>query len=226
VTAPVVDNAAVAAAASGLDLTDAPVVKAEPVTGPKRLPTPAETRTAALGDPVAKAKGDPMTPVYDENGKLVGMIDATDLIPIATAAPAADPADPADPAPVEDPAPAAPAADPAAAPAPAVDANGLLQKALADNPDLLKSIMDEHLKAAVAPLEERIAKMESQPMPGPMLNGATPGAAGPVLRGHTGGTDPIGDLRKAYEDETNQARKDTLRMQLVSAMVQTAPPLN
>lgn len=57
-----------------------------------------------------KAKGDPLTPMYDDNGKLIGMVDSANIIPIAT--PGGDAVQPEDAAPdaTEAPADTAPAA--------------------------------------------------------------------------------------------------------------------
>ncbi len=139
---------------------------------------------------VVKAKGDPLTPVYDATGQLVAMVDSTDLIPIAS--PAGETVDPADAA---DPAADAPAADAATdtEPAPAAtvgtEADGT---PAADDPDavakgvapvqdvvqIVKAAMDEQREELQAEFDAKIQKMRdelSKPAPiGAALNGATP----------------------------------------------------
>lgn len=120
---------------------------------------------------------------------------------------------PADPKTPADPAPAAPADPSTAAPGPASDEDPV-QKALTDQNDLIERLskslegglverltksMTDAVEAAVAPLEERIAKMESTPAPGgPMLAGQLPGVIA-EMRGQDAPAaplDPVGELQK------------------------------
>lgn len=203
-----------------------------PVTKTDTEQTPADTAE------VTKAKGDPQVAVYDANGRLVGTIDQKDLNPIAeAAAPAkADDTDtPADEAPAEDaPAelvqpdandgPAADAAAPVAPQTPAAPTADDVQKAREDQIELLKSTISDAVEAAVAPLRERLEKVEAQPMPGgPALNGVIPGATPMILRGQDSGTPDA--LRKAFEDEQNPIRKQELQFELAAQMVRSAPRL-
>jgi hypothetical protein len=179
---------------------------------------------------IEKAKGDPQMAVFDADGTLVGTIDPGDLSPIAAPAPpdgdTAAPAD--DAAPVVQPdATDGPAADavPAPTPVPPVDpADDPMKKAM-DQIDLLKSTLTDAIKEALTPLEDRIVKMEAQPMPGgPMLNGATPGGDPVAFRGQDTGGDASA-LRKAWMDEADPIKKQELRTQLVLDGIRNAPPL-
>ncbi|MFG3287263.1 hypothetical protein ACGF3G_00365 [Streptomyces sp. NPDC048179] len=96
-----------------------PVAKKEtdmPETGtaPETVETP-----AAAAEPIGKADGEgkpPMVAVYDAKGKLVGIVDPTEITPISGADAADEPAAPAEPAPAADdlaPAPAAEVGTPA-----------------------------------------------------------------------------------------------------------------
>jgi hypothetical protein len=90
---------------------------------------------------------------------------------------------------------------------------------------LTKSSLLEAIKEAMTPLEDRLAKMEAQPMPGgPMLNGVLPGADPTVLRGQDA-SDGEAQLRKAFADEKRPVQKQELQMELASYLVKTAPRL-
>lgn len=155
-----------------LNTLPAPADDAAPVakTDPKEA-TMADTDTTAA---VTKAKGDPMTPVYDENGKLVGMIDSSDLIAIAPASAATDsdgdtpdaetPADAATDTTPDATAAPADAADTAAAPAPAEDAATIPGTDTVQSPaptedttDVTKSVAAQ-LEEALAPLAKELAR--------------------------------------------------------------------
>jgi len=244
------DAAAVAAAASGQDLIE-PEKAPKRTVAPQFLQTPAQTRAAfnaaplavvtkaqafahvTLGGKIGLAKaGDPQMVVFDADGNIVGTISPDDLSPIAAPAPPeggeATGAETEPPAAPEAAAPdmaAAPAADATPAPAPAVDENGLLQKAVEQSTELMKSTVEEALEAALAPLRDRLDKVESQPMPGPMLKGAIPGNAGPVLRGQDGGHDQLAELVKSRATSKNPNERANLDMQIAALMVRQAPPL-
>lgn len=151
------------------------------------------------------------------------------------AAPAADPAQaptaPADQAaaPVADDAPAQPVADAQEAPmsdtqTPAADQAAPTAPAPAAAPkadeqtDVAKSIQDV-ISKALAPLMERIEKIESQPVnDGPMQSGQQPGNAGePVTRDQDSTRD---ELRKQLGEETDPG----LRMRGVAALIQSGLP--
>lgn len=199
------------------------VAKETTMTGTSTVTLDGEPIKAAVDAALAKAKGDPQMAVYDANGKLVGVIAQTDLNPIAAPEPPAD-------APTAD-EPAEPAADPAAAVDPAAtlapaDANdgpaADLTKSTDAQTELLKGIFATALNEALTPLQERIANMEAQPMPGgPMLNGQTPGANPIVVRGDGEGV----DLAKAWHEEKDPIRKQELQMELAAALVGSAPRL-
>ena len=192
--------------------------------------------------PVKKAKGDPMVPVYDANGKLCGMVDAEDVVPIA-AAPGADkepaPAPPEDGkevAPVEA---AAPDGTQAAAAEPSAAANAAPaeappdQQAVAKSQDLIaqiRSVVDEAVKAAdeehqkvIKSLKDRIEEIAAQPMPGgPLLSGLNLGGMKALdgtkvaLRGQT---DPVEDadlvrITKALEASKDPVERDQLLQEL------------
>ena len=187
--------------------------------------------------PVTKAKGDPMVPVYDANGKLCGMVDAEDVVPIA-AAPGAD-TEPA-PAPPEDGkevagADGAAAATPDATQAPAAaEPSGAANAAPAEAPpdqqavakaqssqlaDQIKSAVDEAIKAAdeehqkvVKSLGDRIKSLEDQPMPGgPLLGGLNLGGM-KALDGTKvalrGQTDPVEDAELVRITKALETVKD------------------
>ncbi|HUX71231.1 MAG TPA: hypothetical protein VMV41_12015 [Cellulomonadaceae bacterium] len=215
-----------------LNTLPAPADDAAPVAKTEKEATMADTT-------ITKAKGDPQVAVYTEDGKLVGTVDQTDISPIASATAATDsdgdtpdaetPADatddaaPAAPALVQPDATDGPAADttPQTPAAPATDDQ--LTKAL-DEISLLKSTMSDLLKEALAPLQERLAKVESTPMPGgPMLHGATPGADPIAMRGQ--GDSGFEALTKAWQEETNPVRKQELAMERAFEGVRNAPRL-
>lgn len=199
----------------------APVAKeVNPVTEPEPTPEPEEPAA------VNKAKGDPLTPVYDENGKLCGMVDAADLIPIATAPAASDSA----PASTDDGAPADANDGPqagtelAAPAAPMTPAAPVADMQKSEEIELLKSELAA-LKASVTPMEERLAKMEAQPMPGgPMLNGAIPGADPTVTRGQNdlSSEDLFAKAIAEISAETNPVKREQMRMDLAVLGVKAA----
>lgn len=206
-----------------LNTLPAPADDAAPVAKTEKEATMADTT-------ITKANGDPQVAVYTEDGKLVGTVDQTDISPIASATAATDSdgdttddAAPAAPALVQPDATDGPAADttPQTPAAPATDDQ--LTKAL-DEISLLKSTMSDLLKEALAPLQERLAKVESTPMPGgPMLHGATPGADPIALRGQ--GDSGFEALTKAWQEETNPVRKQELAMERAFEGVRNAPRL-
>lgn len=109
-----------------------------------------------------KAKGDPLTPMYDDNGKLIGMVDSANIIPIAT--PGGDAVQPEDAAPdaTEAPADTAPAAagdvgtPAAAAPAPPVAPEDVTKEAL----DPLQALEARVAASFEKELAERDARYE------------------------------------------------------------------
>lgn len=93
----------------------------------------------------------------------------------------------------------------------------------ADLESVLKSVMPEMIKAAVTPLEARLAVVENQPRPaGPMFNGASP-----VLRDQTGNAGPD-DLTKALAghspDEQEEIREAWSRRNLAAMYTQAGFP--
>lgn len=205
-----------------------PIPDDQPVTKEQTMTAFADLATAGAGaadaaaelakttrelTDIVKAKGDPQVAVYDENGKLIGTVDQTNITMLADpgtsgdAAPAAD--DPASmtpaPAPtVGTPADAPPAPAPTApvvAPAPVAKS----EKELAtDTENVLKSIVDPLVKAALAEqeaahaalvkgLEDRVAYLEAPATPKTLKNGVTP-----QLRGQDqGGTVQPGQFTKS-----------------------------
>jgi len=169
----------------------------EDVTKSKEAPTVEEQK------PVEKAKGDPMVPVYDANGKLCGMVEADDIVPIADApgadqkpapAPEQAPADGKEVAGGEQPAAAAPAAPAAAAEpngapaaAPAEQDQQAVAKAqtITQTPEQLAELIrsevekatkarDEEHQAVVKSLEGRVKHLEDQPAAKSPLLGPVP----------------------------------------------------
>jgi hypothetical protein len=157
---------------------------------------------------VKKAKGDPMVPLYDANGKLCGMVDAEDVVPIA-AAPGAD-QEPA-PAPAENPdapppdasaagettepaTPVAASAAPNAAPAEDEAANQAVAKSQSSQniAELVQSAVDTAVKAeseehqkVIKDLKARLEIVERQPASGgPLLGGLALGGLTPTSGGH------------------------------------------
>jgi CBS domain-containing protein len=213
---------------------DLPVAKTQ-----KEAPVAIDTPTIEM---VEKAKGDPLTPVYDENGKLVGMIDSTDLIaisPAGAAAPAEAPVEDTLEAPME---PVAAAATPEAptpdeavipgtetvvAPAPVPDPTPIA-KAQTEQVDSLTEALttmakqfDGHadLVAVVKGLQDRIEHLAKMPddRKSPLLNGGT-GMAGLSARDGQD-LDSLATLRKAVEDAPDPVRKDQAQRALAFAAI-------
>lgn len=86
-----------------------------------------------------------------------------------------------------------------------------------DQSVLLKSIA-EVVEAAVAPLRDRLAAVEEQPMPGgPLLSGATPAA--PVTKASAEEqADPFAGVRKALDAEPNPTVRATAAAAAVNAV--------
>lgn len=197
--------------------------------------------------PVAKADKPPQVAVYDASGNLVGVADPADITMIADAkAPApAEKADgdetaPAGAAPAAAPAPEAPPADLAPAPpasagtpadgTPAPDDDTVAKSAEPDaTHDLLKSIAENLLKAAMddysakqadvvksleernKALEERLANVENQPAVMAIAsNGAIPQPH--QMRGQDYGATAV-DLTKAQQLRTAYKGSDDVRQQ-------------
>jgi hypothetical protein len=228
------DHALDAAAATPLDET--PLDTTAPIVTPE-LP-------AVVGDAVEKAKGDPMTPVYDASGALVAMVDSTDLIPIAPAAPAEGsateeaaetPAEEAAETPAEqatEPAEDAatiPGTDTIAAPAPIPPKDDTVTKAaqagaaaaLAEVLPMLTEKLgsDAETVALIKGLQERVEELAKMPddRKSPILNGGT-GTAGPAVRdGSTG--DSLANLKKAAEDETDPVKKQAANNAVIFASI-------
>lgn len=80
-----------------------------------------------------------------------------------------------------------------------------------DITEVLKSTVEEAVKAAVAPLEERLKAVEEQPMPGgPALNGVTKSGQVAIRAGQDDGTE-TGDVLKEFNDPTTSSvRKQEL----------------
>lgn len=183
---------------------------------------------------VTKAKGDPMVPVYDANGKLCGMVDATDIVPIADA-PGAD-KEPS-PAPPEDGKEVAgadgqPAGEPngaaTAAPAePAPQQQAVAKSQLPQTPEELAELIrtevasavkarDEDHTKVVKSLEDRLEKIEKQPAPrGPLLSSVPLGGLQQVDGGHLalrGQTQPEGDAELERIQKALEATKDPVEI--------------
>jgi hypothetical protein len=186
---------------------------------------------------INKAKGDPLTPVYDQEGKLVGMVDVGNLIPIAPAA-APEPEKPKPEAAPEVPAPADAAPAPDAPAAVTVPGTGTIQsppvpedvaKAVATQ---ISAALEEVLSAktkergetaelvkAVHDLQERVAKMGGMPddRNSPTLAGST---GEPGMADRDGSlVDPFADLRKAADEATDPVAKSAARNALVFAEI-------
>lgn len=176
---------------------------------------PAEATEPAV-EPVEKAAGDPMMAVYTQGGKLIGAIDPTKVTPLSTGDDDddddgdddtdADPDDTADPA-------AAPPAAPAAV-APGVPVAVAKAADTTDPTEVLKSILADTIREALAPLGDRVAKMEATPaVGGPLLNGATGQL---FLRGQNTTGDPeIEQVQKAMESTVNPVERADLNRKLV-----------
>jgi hypothetical protein len=172
---------------------------------------------AVTAELVTKAKGDPLTPVYDESGKLIAMVDSVDLIPIAS--PSGDVTDPADAAPdPTDSTPADPASvgTPADATAPApvpVDPAAVAKS----TEEIFKSLLDERVKEArdewsaevsaiVKGLEDRLTAWEEKPArPGVLTNGATPPELQPVAKAD----ETIALLRKQAASDPDPTKRES-----------------
>jgi hypothetical protein len=217
------------------DESGQPVAKADeeaPVPEPTTAPeaeTPAEdvekdAAPEADVEDVEKAKGDPLLAVFDENGKLVGMVDPKNLTPIAKPDGGSDEpeatTDAGAPADAND-GPAAPEAAPVA-PAPVepaeATADDVAKSTETDPVELMKGILATQLQAVLGPIEQRLAAVESQPMPGgPMLNGYAPGAPQIAMRGQGDDTSAADVLRKAADDETDPVVKAALQQRAAEA---------
>ncbi|MEV7770574.1 hypothetical protein [Kitasatospora sp. NPDC086791] len=228
-------------------LPEAPVVKTAHEEPDMPTPTPSEDRTAAAGQEpamgtaevekttapegkaIAKADGEkpPVVVVYDQAGRLIGIVDPADVTPVANSE--AEPDDASDSAPADDdtpdlePQPAANAGTPADAPP---DDDETVTKTTADT-DTLTDMFKSSLLAAVedvltknsADQAEKIAKtgdavlelaelvetlkgrvraLEEQPaQPKIFTNGATPPRE--HLRGQDHGAPAPVDVAKARE---------------------------
>jgi hypothetical protein len=196
-------------------------------------------RQAAEGA-VAKAKGDPQVAVYTADGKLVGTVDQSNLVPIAAPEapeggdvqsadePAAEPAD--EPAAPADPADGAtiPGTETIASPAPAEEDDAVTKAVQAGLgtllADALAPIAEELGKHAglgdvVKGMQEQIAELAKMPddRKSPRLNGAT-GAAG--LAPRDGSTvDTLADLKKAADEETDPVKKAKAQNALTFAAI-------
>lgn len=221
----------------------APVAKSEEVTEPVTEAVEAEVAKAEdqpLEEEVAKSKGDPQILVYDANGKVLGSVDPDNLTQFADS-PASDDSDSADSA-SDDSDAADDNADDAADDSPTADAaepatddqtipgTDTVQSPPddTDDADVQKSALAEQLAAALEQvevtktslrtLEERLARVEATPAAGgPRLNGAT---GSPGLASRDGEIeDPIADLRKAAEAETDPKRRAELQEAIAFAEI-------
>ena len=184
---------------------------------------------------VAKAKGDPMVPVYDADGNLCGMVEADDIVPIADAPGASKEPAPAPPEDGKEVAPAAADGTPAAPAAPAAEPSGAATVAPAEEPpdqqavaksmspeaiaELIKSEVEKAVKArdeehqsVVKSLKDRLDKIEHEPAKGgPLLAGANLGGL-KALDGHQvalrGQTDPVEDAELVRITKALEATKD------------------
>lgn len=207
-----------------------PVAKETPVTDP------ATTTEPAADVDVEKAKGDPMQAVYDDAGKLVGMIDPGNLVEIAPTA-EEDPAPEAEPATDATTAPAAdvatiPGTDTVQAPVAKTEDEDQVAKAVADSvthalgealAPLAKQLeMNAELADVVKGLQESVEKMSREPdnRKSPIVNGGT-GVAGAAARDGSQ-TDPYADLRKVAKTSTGTA-KTSADMALALAVIKGHP---
>jgi hypothetical protein len=209
---------------------DASVFKETPVDDETTAKTEDETPAE---ESVEKAKGDPMQIVYDENGKVVGMIDPTALVEVA--APGGE--EPAEEPDATD--PAAAAADVATVPGTATvqapvqkEEDTEVAKAVADSVNqalaevlspLVKQL-EEHsgLADVVKGLQESVERMSREPndRKSPLVSG---GNGTPGMAQRDGSTiDPFADLRKAASDATGSA-KDKADMALALAVIKGHP---
>ena len=207
-----------------------PVAKETTVTDPAPTTEPAD---------VEKAKGDPMQPVYDEAGKLVGMIDPSSLVEIAGSGTDADASGDAEPDPTPD-ATDAPAADVATIPgtdtvqapvqkteddqvAKAVASSLALALGEALAPLAKQFEQTAELADVVKGLQESVEKMSREPdnRKSPVMNGGN-GTAGVANRDGTQAADPFADLRKAVVDTTGPANTEA-KMALALAVIKGHP---
>ncbi len=193
---------------------------------------------------VVKAKGDPVTVVFDADGKPLGVIDPADLVPITK--PGDDGTDkPADEAPADEAPPAdAPPAPETPAPAPAQDAAPIPGTDTIQAPpakdDVTKTLATQfsnaltealtplakeleanaELARAVTDLQERVTKMGLLPddRHSPVVNGATGIAPGAADRDGTN-ADPYADLQKAIEAAPDPITKRAASNALLFAQI-------
>jgi hypothetical protein len=231
---PVAKEADMAASPTTLEVEVTPVVKAVELDAASEFPT------FTLGT-VTKAKGDPVTVVFNADGKLIGVIDPADLMPVSdTAAKSDDSSDDAAPAtddaaPADDAAAAAPAADAAdqaaaaapdatadAAAAPADDDANVQKSTQSDGVAALSALLNE----ALTPIAEKLASNDQlasvvkglqerveqlAKMPDDRKSPLLNGAFG-TGDGNEGAGDAHAELRKAVEDAKSDAeRRDALQ---------------
>ena len=185
-----------------------------------------------------KAKGDPMTPVYDEGGKLVGMIDAADLVPIASAAEAAEPAaeevaetpvvEAAEPAPAAENAAVIPGTATVQSPVPVTTEKVPVVKSIQESftaalAEVLTPITKQlgenaELSGLVKSLQESVDQLSKMPddRKSPHLNGSV-GVAGVADRDGQN-LDQFADLKKAVQD----APDDVARVQAQTVLAHAA----
>jgi hypothetical protein len=175
--------------------------------------------------PVTKADADPKALIRETMTTLAEAFKddpaAAAFLAVAKDVPA-DPAPEAEPegdavpedqaAPVQDAAPApamqAPAAPEAAPQPPAESTEDTVRKALDAQRAELEAVFKEQLRAAVAPLEERVQKMEAEPAaPKVMLNGQVPGADALVDRGQATTPDGLAAIHKALAEIDDPGRR-------------------
>lgn len=232
----------------------APVEKSEEDTMTEQVEKAAEddaapvaeqnTEPASAEADVVKAKGDPQVAVYTADGKLVGVVDQTDISPIAApSAPeggdeqsAHDDSDSAPAAPADaEPAPAADATEEGtdgAAEIPGTDTVQAPAEPTDDSDDEDVAKTSEIVKAAVAEstaelaaelqlLKEQLAAYGQLPAPsGVRLNGAT-GTAGLAPRSPES-ADEVEELRKAAEAETDPKKREELSYGAALAAIRKA----
>lgn len=145
---------------------DAAVEKESAVSGTEQPPTDPDADTQGA-DGVEKAKGDPQLVVYDQKGKLLGIVDPGDLTPVANGdsdsggeqgadAPAdADATPPAGSAVATNDATLIPGTDTVASPPPAADDDEQVTKAV-------QAGFAPLLTEALAPIEKRIAEQDER----------------------------------------------------------------
>jgi hypothetical protein len=190
------DGPVVAPHGGGEEPADAPSAPAD--EGEAKAEEGVTSATEGDGaDDVAKAKGDPMLPVHDENGKLVGMMDPTDLIPVADAPGKDDAAKDLTPAPS---ATVGVPADAAAAPVAAVPAPGAVAKA---REEILSGLADEVTATVLKAVDARLTAWGETPAPSKVTsNGQLPPAH--LMRGlnrptGTPADDLVMKMREKYD---------------------------